>query len=372
MATTLTAAPAPPVRPAGCAGARPSRPDLARLGPNWYAAVMGTAITANGAAALRPAAPWLAGPGEVFWLLAVAATAVLVPARAVHLVRHRAAARAALDDPATAVFHGCPPMALLSLGAATLAVGGRLIGAGPAAAAGLVLWTVGAVYAVAVAATVPYLMITRHRVSVLRADPTWLLPVVAPMVAAATGPALLAHVAAGWRPALLYGCGALFGASLLAVLALLPVVFAALVHGGPPAPVLTPALFLVLGPLGQSATAAGALADGARTLAPAAAGPAVPLAVLYGVVVIGFALLWLLIAAAANLRALRAGMPFAMTWWAYTFPVGTLVTGTASLGRHTGAGAFTVLAGALYVLLLVAWAVTGARTVAGLLAGRLL
>jgi len=347
--------------------------DLSRLGPNWYAAVMGTAIVANGAVALPVELPGLIGFGELVWGLALAALTLLVAARAAHLTRHRAAAREQLlDDPATAVFYGCPPMALLAVGYATLVLGARVIGTGPAVAIDLVLWAAGTVYAVVVAAGIPYLMITRHRLSVLQANPTWLLPVVAPLVAASLGPGLIPHLPGPWRSAMLYGCCALLGAGLLATLALLPVVLAGLLHSKLPALILTPSLFLVLGPLGQSTTAVNQLADAARVVAPQRADAATVLAVLYGVCAIGVALLWLLVAAAANLRAWRAEMPFAMTWWAYTFPVGTLVTGTAGLARHTGFVGFTALSAGLYVLLLAAWAVAGTRTLSGLLGGRLL
>ncbi|MFI9269920.1 C4-dicarboxylate ABC transporter [Kitasatospora sp. NPDC052896] len=346
------------------------RLDLSRLGPNWYAAVMGTAIVANGAAALPYRLPGQLGFAEVVWALSAAALLVLVAGRLVHLTRHRAAARTQLlDDPAGAVFYGCPPMALLAVGYGTLVVGGRLLGTGPAAVADLVLWSLGTLYAVLVAAGIPYLMITRHELSALRANPTWLLPVVAPMVAAALGPALLPHVPGGLRPALFWGCYALFGASLLATLTVLPVVFTGLVHSKLPSAVLAPSLVLVLGPLGQSTTAVNQLADAARTVAPRLAPGALDLAVLYGAAVIGFALLWLLIALAVNLRSRP---PFAMTWWAFTFPVGTCVTGSAGLYRHTGFAGFAVVAAGLYGLLLLAWAVAAVRTGRELAAGRLL
>jgi tellurite resistance protein TehA-like permease len=243
----------------------------------------------------------------------------------------------------------------------------------PAVALDAVLWTAGTLYAVLVAAGIPYLMVTRHRLDALRANPTWLLPVVAPMVAAALGPALLAHLPAGLRPGLFYGCYALFGASLLATLVILPVVFAGLVHSKLPSVLLTPSLFLVLGPLGQSTTAVNQLADAAHGTAPALAPAALGLAVLYGTAAIGFAVLWLLVAGAANLRALRRHrMPFGLTWWAFTFPLGTCVTGAAGLARHTGFAGFGWLAAALYGLLVTAWAVAGVRTAAAVRDGRLL
>ena len=95
----------------------------------------------------------------------------------------------------------------------------------------------------------------------------------------------------------------------------------------------------MLGPLGQSTTAVEQLADAWRRRcigAPYAVGAARCSPSLYGVPVMGFALLWLALAAALVVRAARDGMRFAMTWWAFTFPVGTCVTGAAGLARHTG------------------------------------
>lgn len=346
------------------------------LGPNWYAAVMGTSIVANGANALPVDVPGLHGLAVAVWALSLAMLVALMAARAVHFVRYRAEARAQLlDNPATAVFYGCPPMALLAVGYGTLVLGPGVIGADAAVALDAVLWTLGAVYGVAAAAGVPYLMITRHRLEPGSANPTWLLPVVAPMVAAALGPGLVPHLPEGQaRAAMLYGCYGMFGASLLATLVLLPGIWSRLA-GGKPSPVnLTPTLFLVLGPLGQSTTAVVQMADAADRAAPEVARYAEAMhafAVLYGVPVMGFAVLWLLIAATANVRAMRGGMPFAMTWWAFTFPVGTCVTGASGLARLTGLDALTDLAVALYLLLVTAWAVAGFQTVRGALSGRL-
>ena len=146
-------------------------------------------------------------------------------------------------------------------------------------------------------------------------------------------------------------------------------------RGAGPA-VLVPTLWIVLGPLGQSVTAAGALGTAAAAVLPAPYGSgAAVFALLYGVPVWGFAMAWLVLAAAITLRtALRApgGLPFALTWWSFTFPVGTCVTGTIALAERSGAGALRGASVALYALLLVAWLVVAARTVHGTATGRLL
>ncbi|MER5810291.1 TDT family transporter [Streptomyces sp. NPDC002033] len=363
--TTGTAATAPRTHKA---------PALRHLGPNWYACVMGTAIVANAGATLPYQVPGQRVACQAVWALSAVALAVLLTARAGHWLHHRDQARAHLLDPAVAPFYGCLSMALLAVGGGTLIVGKDLIGEHAAVVADAVLFTAGTAIGLVMAVVVPYLMVVRHKVEAAQASPVWLLPVVAPMVSAALGPLLVAHLPAGQpREAMLLACYAMFGVSLLATLLLLPLIFGRLIVTGPLPLVMTPALFLVLGPLGQSTTAVNQLADVApHAIAAPYADALTGFAVVYGVPVMGFALLWLALAGAMLVRAARAGMPFAMTWWALTFPVGTCVTGAAGLARHTGLDAFAWLAAALFLGLLAGWLLAAAHTLRGLFTGRLL
>lgn len=347
---------------------------LRHLGPNWYASVMGTAIVATAGAGLPGAVPGLRTLCAAVWALSLAMLVVLLAARTLHWTYHRDQARAGLLDPATAPFYGCLSMALLAVGGGALVVGQDWIGAEAAVALDAVLFSAGTALGLTCAVAVPYLMVVRHRIEPGQASPVWLLPVVAPMVSAALGPLLVPHLPAGQaQETLLLGCVAMFGLSLLATSLMLPLIFARLITGGPLPLALTPALFLVLGPLGQSTTAVGKFADFAPGVVPAPYDQGFgTLAVLYGVPVMGFALLWLALATTMVLRARRRGMAFSMTWWAFTFPVGTCVTGAEGLARHTGLVAFDGLAVALYVLLVAAWSVAAVRTVRGLVSGELL
>ncbi|MBT2422113.1 TDT family transporter [Streptomyces sp. ISL-22] len=344
------------------------------LGPNWYASVMGTAAVATAGAALPLHLPGLRTVCTAVWALSLAQLVTLLGARALHWARHRDQARAHLLDPATAPFYGCLAMALSAVGGGALTVGRDWIGTGAAVALDAVLFTAGTVVGLAAAVAVPYLMAVRHRIEPSQATPVWLLPLVAPMVSAALGPLLVPHLPPGQaRETLLLACFTMFGLSLLATLLMLPLVFARLITGGPLPLALTPALFLVLGPLGQSTTAVGLFADVAPGVVPDpySAGFGV-LAVLYGVPVMGFALLWFGLATAHVLRARRHGMGFTMSWWAFTFPVGTCVTGAGALARHTGLVVYDGLAIGLYAVLVTAWAVVAACTVRGVLSGALL
>jgi tellurite resistance protein TehA-like permease len=127
---------------------------------------------------------------------------------------------------------------------------------------------------------------------------------------------------------------------------------------------MVPTLWIVLGILGQSVTAAGLLGPRAGELVRAPYGVSLEaFGVVYGLPVWGFALAWMAIAGAITLRIMRRGLPFSLTWWSFTFPVGTVVTGTSVLATQTGARPFAWLAVGIFALLLVAWATALVNTV---------
>jgi C4-dicarboxylate transporter/malic acid transport protein len=342
------------------------------IGPNWFATVMGTGIVANAAAVLPLHLPGLRIFATAVWALASAMLIALTAAFGVHWVRYPERARGHAANPVIAQFWGAPAMALMTVGAGTLVLGRGMIG--PAAVgADWVLWLSGTALGLVTAVWIPYLMMTRHVIGAGDPFGGWLMPVVPPMVSAATGALLIPYVgSAQGRLTLLLACYAMFGISLFASVIIITQIWSRLVtHKLGPA-VMVPTIWIVLGPLGQSVTAAGNLGtQAARVLPePYAAGAAV-FALLYGVPAWGFAMLWLALAAAITVRTARRGLPFALTWWSFTFPVGTCVTGTIALAVRSQAGALQAASVVLFTLLLAAWLIVAARTVRGAATGAL-
>lgn len=313
---------------------------------------MGTGIVADAAATLPRGLPGLVDAATVVW----AGAAVLLIVLAVGYLRQRTL-RAHAGDPALAQFFGAPPMALLTVGAGTLLLGRRLVGERAALDVGWVLWSAGTVLGLATACAVPYLMVTRHRFAPQAAFGGWLMPVVPPLVSAATGALLVPHVPAGQpRLAMLLGCYALLGLGLVAVLLVLAMVYSRLVHHDAPSGAVVPTVWIGVGALDQAVTALGTLASAAPSALPApyARGTAVA-ALLGGIGIWGFAMLWLVLATALTVREVRTGLPFAPTWWSFIFPLGACVTGTGALASRTGSQLFVWAAVTLYVVLVAAW-----------------
>lgn len=328
--------------------------------PNWFASVMGTGIVANAAAVLPVQVPGQRQFALAVWMLAAALLVFFAVATAVHWARHPETARSHHLDPVMAHFYGAVPMAVLTVGIGTLLVGRDVVGLHAALVIDGVLWVLGTLLAVFSAIAVPYLSFTHHENAVDAAFGGWLMPIVPPMVAATSGGLLLPYLAPGQaRATMLLGCYALFGMSLVAVLIVLSQLWGRLVVHGIGQSATVPTLWIVLGPLGQSITAVNLLAAGAAgaagTLGPAFDESLADFAIVFGVAVLGFALMWMGIAIAVTLRAVARGLPFSLTWWSFTFPIGTCVTGTAGLALRTHLVALDALSVVLFVGLLAAW-----------------
>ncbi|WP_186629949.1 TDT family transporter [Rhodococcus sp. BP22] len=346
---------------------------LEHLGPNWFASIMGTGIVANAAATLPVQVTGLHTFALIVWAIASAALIALVAAFAAHWILHGGNARRYARHPVASLFYGAPPMAFLTVGAGTLLVGKDVLGHSAALSIDVVLWTAGTLMGLATTVWIPWRMIAaRAHAAPL---PAWLMPVVPPMVSASTGVFLLQHMEGRPRLVLLVACYAMFALSLTVGMFTMALIGRHLLRGGTPPLQAMPTVWICLGLIGQSITAANLLgAVSARVFSGDDAAIASGLhvfGIVYGIVMAVFGALVFATAMALTVRAASQGLTFSLTWWSFTFPVGTCVTGAAALGTATNSTGLHLLAVALFVLLVTAWAVVATNTVRGSVSGRI-
>lgn len=338
---------------------------VAYIGPNWFASVMGTGIVATAASVVPVRHGDLIPFAVVMWLLAALLLVAVVLATAAHWLLHPVVARRHLAHPVMGHFYGAPAMALMTVGASTLLVGHHLIGTRAAVTIDLVLWPAGTLAGLWTMWSIPRRTLRSADGYRGPAFGGWLMPVVPPMVSAATGALLVPHLPASSRSVTILSCYVMFGVALLASAPFIVTIVRRALSGRIGAAATVPTLLIVLGPLGQSVTAAHLLGETSGR-----AGRAFGLA--YGLPVLLCALAWLVTAAVLVVRAARSGLPFGLTWWSFTFPVGTVVTGSAGLATQTGSPLLDAVAVCLFVVLVAAWAVVAALTIRGVLTGAVL
>ncbi len=343
------------------------------LGPNWFASVMGTGIIANAAASLPLFSESLYSFALVIWCLASIMLIGLVIWTFVLLITGHSGWKKHFRDPMMAQFYGAPPMAMLTVAGGTLLIGGSVLGQQVALNIAWGLWFLGTITGLGSALVIPYRLFTKFRVRPDSAFGGWLMPVVPPMVSAAIGAMLVPYAPEGvLRETMFFLCFSMFGLSLIAAMIIVVMIWSRLAHHGTSGTSRVPTLWIVLGPFGQSMTAAGILGTVAKgAVAPKIAYGFELFAVLYSIPVLGFVLLWTCMAMLLSIRAHYRQMRFALTYWAFTFPVGTCVTGIAQLANHTGLPLFEWTSILYYIGLLGAWTVAAFGTTRGMITGHL-
>ncbi|QYH35881.1 TDT family transporter [Salinibacterium sp. M195] len=340
---------------------------VSHISPNWFASVMGTGIVANAAATLPLIAPQLHAFASVVWVVATVLLLGLIAASAAHWVVHREVARSHHRHPVMVHFYGAPPLAILTIGAGALLFGPDIIGSDAALTVALVLWSIGTVLGLATAVIVPFLTFTSSSVTDQSAFGGWLMPVVPPLVSAAAGAPLIPFLPAGEaRLTMLLACYAMFGLSMIATAVILPLIWGRLARHNIGNSAAVPTLWIVLGPLAQSITAAIVLGAVAPVAVSADLAEFLGFAgIIYGIPTLGFALLWTALAIAMTVHTARRGLPFSLTWWSFTFPVGNMVVALSVLAFATGSAVLEVMALLSFVALVGAWVLVAVRTFNG-------
>jgi len=201
---------------------------------------------------------------------------------------------------------------------------------------------------------------------------TWLLPIVAPIVASASG-GIVASVLPNPQHALwtLIISYILWGTGVPLAMAVLVIYFQRLtIHKLPPREVIV-SVFLPLGPLGQGGFAIMQLGTIALQIFPKtgtllAAGSLGAGEVLYvmgwlvATIMWGFGCVWLFFAAAS---ISRSRFPFNMGWWGFTFPLGVFTTSTTQMAKELPSTFFKVLGTIFSVAVTLLWIMVAIRTV---------
>jgi C4-dicarboxylate transporter/malic acid transport protein len=338
--------------------------------PNWFAATMGTGVLALVLVQLPGVGSGLRPLGEGLWWFDVALFTLFSGLYAARWILFGYEARRIFGHSVVSMFIGTIPMGLATI------LNGALVFALPRFGMNVVqvveaLWWLDVAMAVACGVGIPYLMFTRQQHTIDGMTAVWLLPVVAAEVAAVTGGLLAPHLAdPAHQFVVLTTSYALWAYSVpvaFGILALLILRMA--LHKLPPASVAASS-WLALGPIGTGALGMLVMGGDAPGIFAAHGLAAVGVVaqgvgVLGGLLLWGFGLWWLFLAILITIRYFRAGVPFNLGWWGYTFPLGVYTVATLRLATTLHVSVFGFFGMFLAAALAAMWAVVMARTLHG-------
>ncbi|MFT8891932.1 MAG: TDT family transporter [Acetobacter papayae] len=347
-----------------------SREVIRQFTPNWFAATMGTGILALTLPQMSGIGPLLSPVGEGLWFVTIGLFLLFSALYAARWILYGQEARRIFGHSVVSMFIGTIPMGLATIINGCCVFGLSLFGSSIISAV-QALWWVDTAMALACGVGIPYLMFTRHQISLESMTAVWLLPVVAAEVAGATGGLLVPHLAdahAGFvvliTSYVLWAYSVPVALSILAIL-ILRMALHKLSHES-----MAASCWLALGPVGTGAL--GMLVMGEDAPAVFAAHGlarigviAQGVGVMAGLVLWALGVWWLVLALLITGCYLRSGIPFNLGWWGYTFPLGVYVAATYRLGLMLDLAVFGYIATVLTLVLAFLWLVVASRTLAG-------
>lgn len=338
--------------------AYPGYSDISRtFAPGWFAAVMGTGVLALTTHALVQRWPGLALPAVTLHWFNSALFLVLALPWLTRWLRFRPAAMQTLMHPVQANFYPTFSIALLVLAAQWLTFT-------PCFEVAMALWWLGVVVHFIFSFAVLFFMFRGEHVAAEHVTPAQFIPAVGLVVMPLAGGPLLAHMDGALREWVLTVNIIGLGAGSMMYLGLLSLTLYRKYLHKPAQGILTPTVWIHLAPIGVIPVS---LLNVAEQLPfPALREVAVGVMLMFW----GFGVWWLVMASLLTLSARAAGqLPFALSWWGFTFPIGAFVAESLRLSKVLGWHSTFAIGVAAWLLLWAFWLPTLYRTVRGVASG---
>jgi C4-dicarboxylate transporter/malic acid transport protein len=338
--------------------AYPAFSEISRtFAPGWFAAVMGTGVLALTTHAMAQRWPWLTLVGEVLHWFNTALFLLLALPWLTRWVRFREAALQTLKHPVQANFYPTFSIALLVLAAQWLAFT-------PCVEVAITFWWLGVVLHFIFSFAVLFFMFNGESVTVDHVTPANFIPAVGLVVMPLAGAPLLPLMPEGMREIALTINAIGLGAGSMMYIGLLGMTLSRKYLHKPAQGILTPTVWIHLAPIGVIPVSLMNLLE--QLPFPAAREAATVLMLL----VWGFGVWWLVMASLLTLAARAAGqLPFALSWWGFTFPIGAFVAESLRLSKLLGWGSPLAIGVAAWLLLWAFWLITLNKTLRGVISG---
>lgn len=347
-----------------------------QFGTNWFTVVMGISIVAALTYTSPIPIPGLQSIGIAFFLLANVVFIIALGLWSWRWIRHTDEALKDFSDPGKILFYGALAMSISIIGNDYLVIGRYLITPATAILISKTMWLCGVAVALFSVVTIPYLLFVSHKVSLEDTHASWLIPVVPPIVAAATGAKLIPY----WST--LSGqffftilILALFGMTFFLFIMISSLYYSRLVYSGKIAGGFVPSVWIVLGPIGMSMTVFSTLPLVTQPFLEPWNSGFHALGIIFAISMWGVGIWWIVIASLYSLLHItkkESKIPFNLGWWGYVFPLGSFTTGTYALNDLLGHSFFAGAGFIQFMALIGFFSLVLTKTLTGVFNGSLL
>ncbi|MCD6450120.1 MAG: hypothetical protein J7L34_06410 [Thermotogaceae bacterium] len=317
--------------------------------PSWFACTMGTGILSIVSHLYSKELPFLDYFSKaLFWFNVVFFFFLLVP-WILRWILYPKNAVADLYHPINSNFYPTLGIGMLVIAAGFIAIYGDIAAAKP-------FWFVGVLITVFFSVFTLFNAFKGSDVKLHHINPAWFIPPVGLIVIPIAGATIAASYTGVSRDVLLSFNLLSWGAGFFLYLALHAVAMYRLILHDPLPGDLIPTLWINLGPVGAGSTS---LVNIAKVVSPSL----VKIFTVFASFLWGLGIWWLAVAIAMTVYYIvKRKFSYALSWWAFTFPLGAFISSSYAIGNGLGLMTIYEVGFCLLWLLMVFWVVTFIRS----------
>ncbi len=323
---------------------------IKNFSPSWFASVMGTGIVAITSLFYSSYINFLKPLSYGIFYFNIFLFIVLLFPWITRWIKYKDEAIKDMFHPILSNFYATIGIALLVLSANFL-----IIAHNPAIAK--ILWIIGMLITIFFSILTPFIIFKGEHVKLDHISPAFFIPPVGLVVIPIAGAPLISSFGGIWQDAMiLLNIGA-WGAGFMIYISLLAICFYRFVLHHPLPEIMAPTIWIGLGPIGAGSIA---LANILKYTHIIHTKEPFYLFILF---LWGFGIWWLLLAIMMTIHYMRKlHLPYGLSWWAFTFPLGAYVGSCRTLSNLFNMELIDRIGFTFFLLLFFIWAITLIKT----------
>jgi C4-dicarboxylate transporter/malic acid transport protein len=323
---------------------------IKNFAPSWFASVMGTGILAITSLFYSQYLPFLKTVAVILFYFNIILFFLLLVPWTLRWIMYPKEALSDLYHPVFSNFYATIAIAMLVLSANFTMIGKHFF-------IGQLFWFVGTGFTIFFGIVSPFIMFKGEAVTMDHINPAWFIPPVGLIVVPIPGSLIIANYSGLMKELVVFLNYFGWGAGFFIYISLMAICMHRFILHRPLPNMLAPTIWINLGPIGAGTVALINLVKNSDFITVKE-----PFFV-FGLIFWGFGIWWSLMAILLTLYYLRTvKIPYALSWWAFTFPLGAYVAASHSVATLFHLTIVDLIGFGLYWLLVFFWSITLIKT----------